>query len=136
MKQEERLKLVMALEQAQGTKRKAEKVTEQLNARILQAEQALQELALGVQASVDFGMGYRLSYEKFSGEWRLVVRTIQSTEEPRLLLSCSRVLRIDGARSLSELVSRLCRAVESEMEFVHQAIVDTDKLVELLKGAL
>jgi hypothetical protein len=97
-------------------------LTDRLNEAFADVEDALDQLRLGVSASVSLGDGVHLSYKKHDNRWSLLVLADGSTTP---ICKASRQLRVLAASVIDELHAVLLETADSEAQAVLASI---DKL--------
>jgi hypothetical protein len=117
-------------------------VTDRLNAELLDVQQALRDLKLGVSAYVtldedEHGWYKVLSFSKSGAEFKLVIQTglegdpdVQTTP----LTSASRETRLEAAEALPKLYEKLLKAFEAEIERVNESITDVKQLAHAIRA--
>ena len=105
--------------------------TDLLNRALMDAEDALSELGLGVTASVALDEGQTLYFRKKGSEWALVV-TRPDDPNGTALLQASRKTRLDAAGKLPALRDALVDSYGIELHRVQDAI----KAVEAFTASL
>ena len=80
------------------------RLTEELNQRLEATQRKYQEWNFGVPAWVDTAFG-TLSYERFDGEWQLIIRDKEQTTWPAL--RAPRPLRAEALQSIPKLTKAL-----------------------------
>jgi hypothetical protein len=118
--------------------------TDSLNAALLEAQESIASLNLGVTASVQFpssedaDFARYLSFERWGGDWCLTVETHHDyTDEVKtvLLLETSRETRLAAADLLPDLVDRLMDQAEKLIDTVGAKVVAVQEFAKRLREA-
>jgi len=96
--------------------------TERLNSALLEAEDALCDLELGVTASISLDDGRVLHFQKKGNEWGFYVGRDGDESSETKLLSASRKTRIEVAQKLPALRAALLAAYQAQLECVEGSI--------------
>ncbi len=130
--------LEQALAQARAIAPALANATDTLNKRIVEAEDALKDLGLGVSTSITLfadedGAGDDLCFMKWDKTWRLmVVDNDNETWEP--LINASREARLRAVQLLPLLVEKLISDAQDELKKVEEATQLATHLTEKLKA--
>jgi len=135
--------LADALARAREVRPKLSEATDKLNAALVNAEQAIAALQLGVRASVTMYSGpdsdpwyTNLVFGKDGKAWRLFVETghdfHDGESDSTPLTNSSRELRLRAVQLLPELVHELIRAAEREIQRVEDGTSEICSLVATL----
>ena len=108
--------------------------TDCLNGALLEAEDALRAMSLGVMASVPLDADRQLVFRKRGTEFRLCV--IRGGDETTVteLLTTARKTRIDAVRHLPALRDALLEAYEAELARVERAIADVHAFTNTVRA--
>lgn len=94
------------------------RLTEELNQRLEATQRKYQEWNYGVPAWVETAFG-TLSYERFDGEWQLVITDKNQTSQPAL--RSNRILRAEALQA----IPKLTKALELEAEKLADSLMET-----------
>jgi hypothetical protein len=108
--------------------------TELLNGALLEAEDALCDLELGVSASVSLDEERVLHFRKRGNEWALVVTRPGDDASGTELLKTSRKTRLDAAHKLPALHAALLDSYDVEHHRVEDAIQAVQAFTASLQG--
>ena len=118
------------------------KVTDALNERLTEAEDALAALNLGVTAGVvlrsDEDSTTCLRFGKEGGAWRLTVESWSDydpeTVHSSLLANSSRETRLEAVSKLGDLLSELLAVARSQITDVEAAAEEVSSFVRSVRG--
>lgn len=134
------------LRRAKESADRINKATEALNTRILEAEELLQGMNVGVEVIIplyenaNFEQDGQLAFAKHGNQWRLLWfpedETPFSGHKPMevVLLSAPREVRVAAALRLGDLVSELLEKSESHLAEIHSAVAALDRVCDTLGG--
>jgi hypothetical protein len=109
-------------------------LTDRLNEAFADVEDALEQLRLGVTASVEIGDGNSLAYKKFEGRsWSLVVMHADGSHTP--VCHASRQLRVRCASAVDDLHAVLLETANCEAQAVATAIERLRVATERIRGS-
>jgi hypothetical protein len=120
--------------------------TDNLNSKLLDVEAALNELNLGVSASVEMFRAEDgdwmqcLAYRKEQGAFKLVVEAGHDSDDDRSrwhstpLTSASRETRLEALEFVPKLYKKLLETFEAEIKRVNKGIVQAEGLARAIRG--
>ncbi|MBI4179695.1 hypothetical protein HY522_09775 [bacterium] len=122
--------------------RRLHEATDRLNTVLLDFEQALAQLKLGVTASITLeedqqGWFKALSFAKSGREFKLVIRSGLEDDPDSIsstaITSTSRETRLQAVAALPGLYKKLLEEFETEIERVNQSIAEVQQLADVLR---
>lgn len=95
-------------------KEELNRTSDELNKKILEFEEYLKKLSMGVPVWINITPTTALGYQKFEGEWAIVIRYDEfGKEKVTVLYRSTRTLRLYGYKHLHELLPALEKAADS-----------------------
>jgi hypothetical protein len=132
------------IQTARAAAKKLSDRSNELNAELAKAEEAIAALRVGVRATVvlevdeEEGTETHLCFERHEGKWSLTIRDGRPELEDwstTPLLKASRRRRMEAAQLLPALVDELVLRIESEIGQVEPSIGATQGFIERLRSA-
>ncbi len=119
----------MTVEELIQLKHDLDKSSDLLNEKIVQYEEDLKKLGLGVQVWVKLSENTEIGYQKFEGEWSVVIRYDDFGEyKISRLLRSSRNLRLYGYKNINLLIPALEAAATVLLKKINKALNNEEDL--------